>query len=163
MHQIQLWILWIIRAQIASCSAVATCGLFHLSFEILTFCMDAHPGLWHWGFITYCVLGNVPGCDRNMRHACKTSVPWLCMCPVSRSVQMTHSFISDKRWMETNGATAHRLVSFVLLVTVNLFFSGSPLIRTHTDPHTHKHTGCTRIDAEHYMKVKQSAVLSGWT
>ncbi len=32
----QLWILWIIRVEIASCSTVATCGLLHLSFEILT-------------------------------------------------------------------------------------------------------------------------------
>lgn len=92
-------------------------------------------------FITSCVLGNLQGevtgtCHMRVRPRC---LGWA-FAPVSRNAAMTHSFISDKHWMGTNWATAHRLVSFVLLVIVKRFFTGFHLIRSHWLTRTHLQT-----------------------
>lgn len=86
------------------------------------------------------------GDDRNMRQACKTSVPLQHICPVSISAQMTHSLIPDKMLDEDKWSYGSLTGVIRLLVIVSLFFAVSPLIRTQTDPPppillpTHKYT-----------------------
>lgn len=114
---------------------------------------------------------NVPSyfgeCSWGMTETCHIHVRLQCLgCLSAQSAEVQRwralSFQTNAGW-GANRATVHRLVSFVSPVTVFLSFPHSYLIRAQADSHIRTNTRVGGwIDAEHYMKVKQSAVLSSW-